>query len=94
MHGEREAENEVVEAEWGMRRLGIERSAGKTGKKALWQGAALLAGAAILSKLIGTLQKIRLQNIAGDEVFGSIQRGIRAGGHVDDACFGGHPCWR
>ncbi|KKC49981.1 hypothetical protein VE23_16975, partial [Paenibacillus sp. D9] len=33
-------------------------------------GAALLAGAALLSKLIGTLQKIPLQNIAGDRVFG------------------------
>jgi O-antigen/teichoic acid export membrane protein len=41
-----------------------------TGKKALWQGAALLGGAALLSKLIGTLQKIPLQNMAGDEVFG------------------------
>ncbi|WP_158602448.1 polysaccharide biosynthesis protein [Cohnella endophytica] len=40
------------------------------GKKALWQGAALLGGAALLSKLIGTLQKIPLQNMAGDEVFG------------------------
>ncbi|WEK54281.1 MAG: oligosaccharide flippase family protein [Candidatus Cohnella colombiensis] len=39
-------------------------------KKVLWQGAALLGGAALLSKLIGTLQKIPLQNIAGDEVFG------------------------
>ncbi|ASS69352.2 MULTISPECIES: polysaccharide biosynthesis protein [unclassified Paenibacillus] len=33
-------------------------------------GAMLLAGAALLSKLIGTLQKIPLQNIAGDRVFG------------------------
>lgn len=40
------------------------------GKKALWQGAAVLGGAALLSKLIGTLQKIPLQNLAGDEVFG------------------------
>ncbi|BBI30659.1 polysaccharide biosynthesis protein [Cohnella abietis] len=40
------------------------------GKKAIWQGAALLGGAALLSKLIGTLQKIPLQNMAGDEVFG------------------------
>ncbi|WP_052476336.1 oligosaccharide flippase family protein [Cohnella kolymensis] len=36
----------------------------------LWEGAALLGGAALLSKLIGTLQKIPLQNFAGDEVFG------------------------
>jgi len=34
------------------------------------RGAALLAGAAVLSKLIGVLQKIPLQNIAGDRVFG------------------------
>ncbi|WP_391570756.1 oligosaccharide flippase family protein [Cohnella sp.] len=34
------------------------------------QGAALLGGAALLAKLIGTLQKIPLQNLAGDEVFG------------------------
>ncbi|MFC5530019.1 polysaccharide biosynthesis protein [Cohnella yongneupensis] len=44
---------------------------GKQGaKQALWQGAALLGGAALLSKLIGTLQKIPLQNMAGDETFG------------------------
>jgi len=34
------------------------------------KGAAMLAGAALLSKLIGVLQKIPLQNIAGDRVFG------------------------
>jgi len=34
------------------------------------RGAALLGGAALLSKLIGTLQKIPLQNLAGDRVFG------------------------
>ena len=33
-------------------------------------GAAWLVGAALLSKLIGTLQKIPLQNLAGDRVFG------------------------
>ena len=38
--------------------------------KLVLQGAALLGGAALLSKLIGTLQKIPLQNFAGDEVFG------------------------
>uniref|UniRef100_UPI001D139BA3 oligosaccharide flippase family protein n=1 Tax=Cohnella sp. REN36 TaxID=2887347 RepID=UPI001D139BA3 len=38
--------------------------------KAVWQGAALLGGAALASKLIGTLQKIPLQNLAGDRVFG------------------------
>jgi O-antigen/teichoic acid export membrane protein len=37
---------------------------------AVWKGAALLGGAALLSKLIGTLQKIPLQNLAGDRVFG------------------------
>jgi O-antigen/teichoic acid export membrane protein len=37
---------------------------------AMLKGAALLGGAALVSKLIGTLQKIPLQNIAGDEVFG------------------------
>ncbi|MFD2332473.1 polysaccharide biosynthesis protein [Cohnella sp. GCM10020058] len=36
----------------------------------LMRGAALLGGAALLSKLIGTLQKIPLQNLAGDRVFG------------------------
>jgi len=36
----------------------------------LLKGAAILGIAAIVSKLLGTLQKIPLQNIAGDEVFG------------------------
>lgn len=37
----------------------------------LWRnGVALMAGAALLSKLIGALQKIPLQNVAGDRVFG------------------------
>ncbi|MCM3750053.1 oligosaccharide flippase family protein [Paenibacillus pasadenensis] len=40
------------------------------GKKGMLGGAAMLAGAALLSKLIGTLQKIPLQNVAGDRVFG------------------------
>lgn len=35
-----------------------------------WNGVMLMAGAALLSKLIGVLQKIPLQNIAGDRVFG------------------------
>lgn len=39
-------------------------------KNTLWRGAALLGGAALLSKLIGTLQKVPLQNLAGDEAFG------------------------
>jgi O-antigen/teichoic acid export membrane protein len=37
---------------------------------ALLKGAAILGVAAIVSKLLGTMQKIPLQNIAGDEVFG------------------------
>ncbi|MEK8133017.1 polysaccharide biosynthesis protein, partial [Paenibacillus filicis] len=37
---------------------------------ALLQGAALLGMAAVVSKLLGTLQKIPLQNMAGDTVFG------------------------
>jgi O-antigen/teichoic acid export membrane protein len=41
----------------------------KSGAKWL-QGAAILAIAAIASKLLGTLQKIPLQNIAGDGAFG------------------------
>jgi O-antigen/teichoic acid export membrane protein len=36
----------------------------------LLSGAATLGAAAIVSKLLGTLQKIPLQNIGGDEVFG------------------------
>lgn len=36
----------------------------------LLRGAAVLGLAAVISKLLGTLQKIPLQNIAGDEVFG------------------------
>src|SRR5690554_3132799 len=37
----------------------------------LWaKGAALLGAAAVISKLLGTLQKIPLQNIAGDEAYG------------------------
>uniref|UniRef100_UPI0013E36499 polysaccharide biosynthesis protein n=1 Tax=Paenibacillus koleovorans TaxID=121608 RepID=UPI0013E36499 len=36
----------------------------------LWQGAAVLGAAAVISKVLGTIQKIPLQNIAGDGVFG------------------------
>ncbi|MWC30168.1 oligosaccharide flippase family protein [Paenibacillus sp. MMS18-CY102] len=35
-----------------------------------WSGALLLAAAMVVSKLIGVLQKIPLQNLAGDRVFG------------------------
>lgn len=41
----------------------------KQGSKLL-QGAFILSAAAIISKLIGTLQKIPLQNLGGDAVFG------------------------
>lgn len=52
-------------------RKGVASEADKPGAgRALWRGAALLGGAALLSKLIGTLQKIPLQNVAGDETFG------------------------
>lgn len=36
----------------------------------LWKGATLLAAAAIISKLLGTLQKIPMQNLAGDQTYG------------------------
>lgn len=39
-------------------------------KGRLLKGAAILGLATVISKLLGTLQKIPLQNIAGDEVFG------------------------
>src|SRR5665647_221229 len=41
-----------------------------TSGSSLLKGAAILGIAAIVSKLLGTMQKIPLQNIAGDEVFG------------------------
>jgi len=41
----------------------------KPGGKVL-KGAAVLGAAAVLSKLLGTLQKIPLQNVAGDTAFG------------------------
>jgi O-antigen/teichoic acid export membrane protein len=42
----------------------------RTAGNILLKGAAILGIAAIVSKLLGTMQKIPLQNIAGDEVFG------------------------
>ncbi|MCD1261885.1 polysaccharide biosynthesis protein [Paenibacillus athensensis] len=42
---------------------------GRPGSQLL-QGAALLGAAAVISKLLGTLQKIPLQNLAGDGAFG------------------------
>ncbi|MDO3412902.1 oligosaccharide flippase family protein [Saccharibacillus sp. CPCC 101409] len=41
-----------------------------SGSSGLLRGAFILGAAALLSKLIGTLQKIPLQNIGGDGVFG------------------------
>ncbi|MDQ1910943.1 polysaccharide biosynthesis protein [Paenibacillus sp. GD4] len=46
------------------------RTKGTQPGETLLKGAAVLGLAAVASKLIGTLQKIPLQNIAGDEVFG------------------------
>nr|WP_261381649.1 oligosaccharide flippase family protein [Paenibacillus cremeus] len=42
----------------------------KPAGSALLRGAAVLGLAAVVSKLIGTMQKIPLQNVAGDAVFG------------------------
>ncbi|CAH1222909.1 Lipid II flippase MurJ [Paenibacillus plantiphilus] len=42
----------------------------RAGKASLWRGAAVMGIAMLISKVIGTLQKIPLQNIAGDRVFG------------------------
>ncbi|GAE09951.1 hypothetical protein JCM10914_6345 [Paenibacillus sp. JCM 10914] len=47
----------------------MEKKNDHTGARLL-QGAFILGAAAILSKLIGTLQKIPLQNMGGDAVFG------------------------
>ncbi|MFC5648905.1 oligosaccharide flippase family protein [Paenibacillus solisilvae] len=40
------------------------------GDRVVWKGAALMGLAMLISKVIGTLQKIPLQNVAGDRVFG------------------------
>ncbi|MBD2872835.1 oligosaccharide flippase family protein, partial [Paenibacillus arenilitoris] len=43
----------------------------RRGTRRLWtSGVAVMAGAALLSKFIGVFQKIPLQNLAGDRVFG------------------------
>ncbi|OCT13249.1 hypothetical protein A8709_01070 [Paenibacillus pectinilyticus] len=60
---------EVTGKEQDGRQEELQRNAGKQGNKLL-KGAALLGGAAVLSKLLGTLQKIPLQNVAGDAAFG------------------------
>ncbi|KRE45260.1 polysaccharide biosynthesis protein [Paenibacillus sp. Soil522] len=44
--------------------------ASRSSKRLLMNGVVLMAGAALLSKLIGVFQKIPLQNLAGDRVFG------------------------
>ncbi|WP_419875972.1 polysaccharide biosynthesis protein [Candidatus Pristimantibacillus sp. PTI5] len=42
----------------------------RSSKRLMTSGVVLMAGAALLSKLIGVFQKIPLQNLAGDRVFG------------------------
>ncbi|NBD28080.1 putative polysaccharide biosynthesis protein [Paenibacillus glycinis] len=53
-------------------RSGRARNGGEAGAKGprFMQGAALMGVAMLLSKTLGTLQKIPLQNLAGDRVFG------------------------
>ncbi|RJX36765.1 polysaccharide biosynthesis protein [Paenibacillus pinisoli] len=47
------------------------RTASRLRGGGIWRnGVILMAGAALISKLVGTLQKIPLQNLAGDRVFG------------------------
>jgi len=46
------------------------RSAAADGTPRLMKGIAILGAAAVISKLLGTLQKIPLQNLAGDEAYG------------------------
>ncbi|WP_052339987.1 putative polysaccharide biosynthesis protein, partial [Gorillibacterium massiliense] len=53
----------------GDARFGVENKENRKGS-ALLKGAAALGIAAVLSKLLGTMQKIPLQNLAGDEAFG------------------------
>ncbi|WP_243633412.1 putative polysaccharide biosynthesis protein [Paenibacillus xerothermodurans] len=48
----------------------VEPTARKSTGAALLKGAAVLGVAAVISKVIGTMQKIPLQNMAGDAVFG------------------------
>lgn len=48
----------------------LQQNVGKQSNVKLLKGAAVLGAAALLSKLLGTLQKIPLQNVAGDAVFG------------------------
>ncbi len=46
------------------------RTIGKLAKRAGMGGMAIMAGAALMTKVIGVFQKIPLQNLAGDRVFG------------------------
>lgn len=70
--GEEEQGRLRAGAGWSARASDPRRGAGKTSPAAtsLLQGAAMLGLAAVASKMIGTLQKIPLQNMAGDAVFG------------------------
>ncbi|MBD2848301.1 oligosaccharide flippase family protein, partial [Paenibacillus sp. IB182496] len=52
------------------RRAQVEEEDNTTDKSAWLRGALVLGAAAMVCKLLGTLQKIPLQNIAGDRVFG------------------------
>lgn len=52
------------------RKEGRKRGPGSDAGATFLKGAAILGMATVISKLLGTLQKIPLQNIAGDEVFG------------------------
>ncbi|MGM0884816.1 MAG: polysaccharide biosynthesis protein [Bacillota bacterium] len=60
------------ELELGMQvsELPNEGRAGQRPRRLLMNGVVVMAGAALLSKLIGVFQKIPLQNMAGDRVFG------------------------
>lgn len=64
-----DVENELVAAA-GELRAQDSVKAGRGSKRLLLNGVILMAGAAMLSKLIGVFQKIPLQNLAGDRVFG------------------------
>lgn len=64
--------NVPSELELGMQvsELPNEGRAGQRPRRLLMNGVVVMAGAALLSKLIGVFQKIPLQNMAGDRVFG------------------------
>ena len=69
----------VFDAEWSIIEPILIGTEGKPMKQSpewsaagqkLFKGAAVLGAAAVISKLLGTLQKIPLQNLGGDSVFG------------------------